>query len=54
MGLIKKHPSITAKEIAGKLGLSIKTIEKHLKSLRDENKIRHTGSTKNGEWLVIE
>ncbi len=54
INLLKNEPTITAKELAGRLGLSQKTIEKHLKILREANKIRHIGSTKSGEWIVLE
>ncbi len=54
INLLKSEPTITAKELAGRLGLSQKTIEKHLKILRETNKIQHIGSTKSGEWIVLE
>jgi len=50
--LIKENPKITAKEMSEKLELSLKTIEKHLKTLRDTSKIKHIGAKKSGEWIV--
>jgi predicted HTH transcriptional regulator len=50
--ILQEAPTITAKGLADKLDLSLKTIEKHLKILRDENKIQHTGAKKSGKWVV--
>ena len=47
--MIKNNPSITRAEMASRLNVSVKTIERHLKSLPN---VRYTGSAKSGEWKV--
>jgi len=51
--LIEKNPVITTQELADAIGLTIKAIEKQLKILRVNGKLRHMGAKKRGHWEVI-
>lgn len=52
--LIKMNPTITAKELADCLPISLKGVEWQLKQLREQNIIRHIGANKGGHWEIIE
>lgn len=51
--LIQANPEITADEISQKSGLSIATVKRRIKQLKDLNKIRLVGSDKTGCWEVV-
>ena len=51
--LIQNNPSISAREIAEKMGQSARNIEKHLRNLRSKHRIRRLGPTKGGYWEVL-
>jgi predicted HTH transcriptional regulator len=53
IGLIKKVPSITRKEIAQTLNISEPTVARDLKLLQEIGIIRRNGSNKTGYWEVI-
>jgi len=53
LNLMAENPFITADEIAKVLSITKKGVEWQLKKLRDENAIRHAGSTKGGHWEII-
>ncbi len=48
MEMMKKNRHITRQEIAATLGVSVKTVERHLKNLP----IHFSGPAKTGEWVV--
>ena len=50
--IIRKNPSVTKKEIAEILNLSMGTIKKYMNILKDEKIIKRSGSKKNGEWII--
>jgi predicted HTH transcriptional regulator len=50
--LLKENPSLTRQELAGKLGLSLTTVRKHLAVLKKSGQIEYSGSAKKGEWVV--
>ena len=52
--LIKVHPEITQSELAEKIHLSVKGIEKQIRSLRELGIIRRVGPDKGGHWEIIE
>lgn len=54
LNLISQKPTITMSEIAEQLELSPKTIEKHIKTLKDNNKIKRVGADKGGYWQIVE
>lgn len=51
--LVISCPSITADNIANKVGVTKRTIEKNIKSLRDMGILTHEGSDKTGYWRII-
>ena len=52
VSLIQENPSVTAVELAEKIGLTAKGIEWQLKKLKDEGIIDRVGSLKGGKWVV--
>lgn len=54
LNLILQNPSITTKELAEMIGLSIAGIEKNLRQMKENNQIRRVGPDKGGHWEVIE
>ena len=44
---------ITQSILADTLQISIKTVEKHLKNLREQGLIRRVGPDKGGHWEII-
>ena len=53
IALIKKEPHITAAEITERLGLSIATVKRRIKKLKDGGIIERIGSDKTGYWRVV-
>ena len=52
--LIESEPIISAKEIAEKLGIISRSVEKHIKNLRDKGILRRVGPDKGGHWEIVE
>lgn len=52
--LLRQAPGLSAKEVATLLNKTPRTIERHLKTLREQGRIRRIGSDKTGHWEVIE
>ena len=52
--LIQNNPSITAREVAERMGLSSRNVEKHIRNLRTKNLLRRIGPTKGGHWEVVD
>ena len=51
--LVISDPSITADNMAVKIGVTKRAIEKNIKSLRDMGLLVHEGSDKTGYWRII-
>ena len=51
--LIISDSSITAENMAYKIGISKRAIEKNIKNLRDMGILVHEGSDKAGYWRII-
>ena len=51
--LVISDPSITADNMANKVGVTKRAIEKNIKSLRDMGILAHEGSDKTGYWRII-
>ncbi|MBU3714156.1 MAG: HTH domain-containing protein [Ferruginibacter sp.] len=51
--LIKQNNKITAKEISERLNVSLSTVRRNIKELRDNGKIERIGSDKTGYWRII-
>ena len=52
--LIKQNKSITATEISGRLNMSLSTIKRKIKDLKEQGIIKRIGSDKTGHWEIIE
>ena len=52
LSLLKGKPTISAKDIASKIGLSSRQVERIIKRLREEGKIVRVGSARSGYWKV--
>ncbi|WP_328803045.1 Fic family protein [Rouxiella aceris] len=53
LGLLADKPMLTIAQLATELVISSRTIERHLKVLPDNQKIKRIGATKNGRWRVV-
>lgn len=52
--LMKLDNTITANEISERLKMSVSTVRRRIKELRDNGKIERVGSDKTGHWRIIE
>jgi fido (protein-threonine AMPylation protein) len=52
--LIKQDNKITANEISERLKMSLSTVRRKIKELRNNGKIERIGSDKTGHWKIIE
>lgn len=52
--LIKQNKSITANEICERLNMSLSTVRRKIKRLREHGNIERIGSDKTGNWRIIE
>lgn len=52
--IIKETENLDTTDIARKLNVTKRTIERDLAVLRKENKIEYIGSSKNGKWIIKE
>lgn len=52
--MMRANPKATAQKMASVLGVSDKTIKRHLKTLREQGRLIRVGSDKAGHWEVIE
>ena len=54
LNLIKENPHISRKEIAEKVGIAIKTVQKHINKLKFHGLIQRRGpATRGGYWEVL-
>jgi len=51
--LIRQQPEATIPELAAQLNVTSRTIERYLKKLQDEQRLRRVGSPKGGYWEVL-
>lgn len=52
--LVRAQPKVTAQKMALILGVTDKTIKRHLKVLREQGRIQRVGSDKAGHWEIME
>lgn len=52
--LVKQDNKITATEISSRLNISLSTVRRKIKELREQGIIERIGSDKTGHWKVIE
>ena len=50
LAIIRENPAISAKELAGMIGISSRAIEKHLSGLKHKGLLKRIGSDKGGHW----
>lgn len=50
--LITENSSITAEELAGKIGISIEGVRYHIKNLKKKRIIKRIGGPKTGHWEI--
>lgn len=53
VAVMKEQPAITARELSVLLNRSVRTIERHIKELRELEIIERVGSDKSGYWQVL-
>jgi ATP-dependent DNA helicase RecG len=51
--LMKQDKHVTAKEMSERLGISLSTVRRKIKELRDTGKIERIGSDKSGYWKLL-
>ncbi len=51
---IERNPHITREELSNILNLSVRTIDKNIKELKLEGRLRRAGGRKGGHWEVLE
>ena len=51
--LLKQNSGVTISELAEELGRTTRAVEKNLKTLQKEGKIKRIGPDKGGHWEVI-
>lgn len=52
LDLIKQNTLITSSEISKQLNISLSTVKRKLKALKDTGKIARVGSDKTGYWKI--
>ena len=53
LSLLKTEPELAAREIARRIGISPRAVEKQIAKLRQGGKIRRIGPAKGGHWEVL-
>jgi len=51
--LINKNSVITIRELSESIGISSRSIERNIKKLQHNNKLKRIGSKKGGYWEII-
>jgi len=51
--LISKNPDTTIAEIANFLNLTTRAVEKQIKKLQENNRLKRIGPAKGGHWEVV-
>jgi Fic family protein len=51
--LLAQQPELTVIQLAEKMGLSRRTIERHLKLLQAQQRLQRMGSKKGGRWQIV-
>lgn len=54
LALLRVEPTLSAAAIAGRLGKTPRTVERHLAELRREGRIRREGPARGGRWVVMD
>jgi ATP-dependent DNA helicase RecG len=51
---IAKNPKITYNELAEKMELGRRTVQRHIQILKDEGRLRRIGAERSGHWEVVD
>lgn len=51
--LLIENPSLTSIELAEKIGVTLRTIERSFKSLQEKKMIERIGTKRDGNWIVV-
>ena len=51
--LMQNNPKIAITALADELGISTTAIEKHIKTLKEQNIIQRIGGAKGGHWEIL-
>ncbi len=51
--MISENASITTEQMAARLGISTRAVEKHLSNLKAKGLLRRVGPDKGGHWEVV-
>jgi predicted HTH transcriptional regulator len=51
--LIRQDTSITAVDISERLGISLRTVRRQIKALKEQGLIERIGSDKSGHWNIL-
>ncbi len=54
LALLREDPTLTAARLAASLDTTSRTVERHLRVLKVEGRIRREGSAKTGRWVVVD
>ena len=49
---IASNPEITAEELTNIISVSLSTIKRNIRQLKEKNLLERKGSDKNGEWII--
>ena len=52
LGLIRAKPKATYKELSAELGVTTRTVQRHILKLKDAGKLNRIGSERNGYWEI--
>jgi ATP-dependent DNA helicase RecG len=53
LSLLRQNGRLTARELAGEVGISSRKIEQNIARLKDSGALRRIGPTKGGSWEVL-
>ena len=50
---MKENPKITTQNLASQIGVNVKTIEWHIKKMKEQGVLERKGPDKGGEWILM-
>jgi predicted HTH transcriptional regulator len=53
LAAVGRQPGIAIPQLAGLIGVSARTIERHLRKLQEQGQLRRVGGARGGHWEVI-
>ena len=51
---LAREPHLSAKELATLLNKTTRTVERYIRELREQGRLKRVGSDKSGHWEVVE